>query len=123
MVASGSTILVDVESEGDMTLYLGSLGRLAGLDARALLPAHGAPIPDAAGLLAEYVRHRLWREERVAAALAERGRATARELVPTAYADTPPALFALAERSLVAHLVKLASDGRARRDGDEWHSR
>jgi glyoxylase-like metal-dependent hydrolase (beta-lactamase superfamily II)/8-oxo-dGTP pyrophosphatase MutT (NUDIX family) len=122
MVASGSTILVDTESEGDMTLYLASLGRLAALGARALLPAHGGPIPDAAGLLAEYVRHRLWREERVAAALAERGRATARELVPTVYADTPPALFGLAERSLLAHLVKLASDGRARRDGDEWLS-
>ena len=103
-----------------MRQYLASLDRLAGAGARALLPAHGGPIPDAAGKLAEYVRHRLWREERVAAALAERGRARARDLVPLAYADVPPSLFGLAERSLVAHLVKLAGDGRALCDGDEW---
>ncbi|HKE18261.1 MAG TPA: MBL fold metallo-hydrolase [Kofleriaceae bacterium] len=120
MVASGSTILVDPQSEGDMRLYLESLDRLARAGARALLPAHGAPIADPAGKLEEYVRHRLWREERVAAALAERGRARARDLVPLAYADVAPALVGLAERSLVAHLFKLAADGRARREGDEW---
>lgn len=122
MVASISTILVDTESEGDMRQYLDSLDRLAGQGARALLPAHGGPIPDAAGKLQEYVRHRLWREERVAAALAERGRARARDLVPQAYSDVAPALYGLAERSLVAHLVKLAGDGRARRDGEDWLS-
>ena len=120
MVASVSTILVDPESEGDMRLYLASLDRLARVGARALLPAHGGPIADPAGKLAEYVQHRLWREERVAAALAERGRARARDLVPLAYADVVPALFGLAERSLLAHLVKLADDGRATRDGEYW---
>jgi hypothetical protein len=84
------------------------------------LPAHGGPIADPAGKLEEYIRHRLWREERVADALAERGRARARDLVPLAYADLVPALFGLAERSLLAHLIKLAADGRARREGDEW---
>jgi endoribonuclease LACTB2 len=122
MVSSISTILVDAGSEGDMRQYLASLDLLAREEARALLPAHGGPIPDAAGKLADYVRHRLWREERVAAALVERGRARARDLVPLAYADVAPALHGLAERSLVAHLVKLAGDGRARRDGDEWLS-
>jgi len=123
MVASISTILIDPESEGDMRQYLASLDRLAGLGARALLPAHGGPIADPAGKLAEYVRHRLWREERVAAALAERGRSRARDLVPLAYADTAPALHGLAERSLLAHLFKLEADGRARREGDEWMTR
>lgn len=122
MLASGSTILIDAQAEGDMRLYLTSLDRLARSRARALLPAHGGPIPDADGAIAEYVRHRLWREERVAAALAGRGRSSARDLVPLAYADVSPALFGLAERSLVAHLVKLVADGRARRDGDDWLS-
>jgi endoribonuclease LACTB2 len=120
MVSSQSTILIDPESEGDMRLYLASLDRLAQLGARALLPAHGGPIPDPAGKLEEYVRHRLWREERVAAALSERGRASAAELVPLAYADVQPALYGLAERSLRAHLDKLVADGRARREGDQW---
>lgn len=119
MVASLGTILID-PSEGDMRDYLESLDRLARLGSRVLLPAHGIPIADPAGKLAEYVRHRLWREERVAAALAARGRARAADLVPLAYADVVPALYRLAERSLVAHLVKLAGDGKARLEGEEW---
>jgi glyoxylase-like metal-dependent hydrolase (beta-lactamase superfamily II)/8-oxo-dGTP pyrophosphatase MutT (NUDIX family) len=119
MVAGIGTILID-PSEGDMRQYLDSLARLAALAPRALLPAHGAPIADPAGKIDEYVRHRLWREERVAGALAARGRAAARDLTPEAYADVAPVLFGLAERSLIAHLVKLAGDGRARLVGDEW---
>ena len=120
MVASVGTILVD-PSEGDMRLYLESLARMAALGPGVLLPAHGAPIADPAGKLAEYVRHRLWREERVAAALAGRGRSTARDLVPLAYADTAPVLYPIAERSLISHLVKLAADGRARAvDDQQW---
>ena len=122
MLSSVSTILIDPSAEGDMRRYLDSLQLLAGAGARVLLPAHGGPIPDPAGKLAEYIRHRLWREDRVAAALAERGPARAADLVPLAYADVAPALFGLAERSLLAHLVKLAADGRARRTGDEWTS-
>lgn len=119
MVASVGTILVD-PSEGDMRQYLASLERMAALAPRVLLPAHGAPIADPAGKIAEYVRHRLWREERVAAALAARGRATARDLVPVVYADVAPAIYPIAERSLLAHLVKLAAEGRIRALGDQW---
>ncbi|HUS67135.1 MAG TPA: MBL fold metallo-hydrolase [Kofleriaceae bacterium] len=119
MVAGLGTILID-PSEGDMRQYLDSLAVLAAAAPRALLPAHGPPIADPAGKIAEYVRHRLWREERVAAALPARGRATARDLVPEAYSDVVPALFGLAERSLIAHLVKLAGDGRVRLVGDVW---
>lgn len=119
MVASVGTILVD-PAEGDMRLYLESLARMAALAPRVLLPAHGAPIADPAGKIAEYVRHRLWREERVAAALLARGRSRARELVPLAYADVAPVLYPIAERSLLAHLVKLAEDGRIRELGDQW---
>lgn len=119
MVASGSTILID-PSEGSMADYLDSLDRMAGAAPRALLPAHGPPIPDAGHTLAEYRRHRLWREQRVLDALAEVGPATARTLVPRAYADVSPALHGLAERSLISHLIKLADDGRARQDGEIW---
>ena len=118
MVASVGTILVD-PSEGDMRIYLESLARMAALAPRVLLPAHGAPIADPAGKLAEYIRHRLGREEEVFAALAGRGRSPARDLVPIAYRDTAPALHPIAERSLLSHLVKLAGDGRIRALGDD----
>ena len=46
------------------------------------------------------------------------GPAAPAELVPLAYPDVKPDLYALAERSLLAHLYKLVREGRAlERDG------
>lgn len=119
MVAGIGTILID-PAEGDMTAYLASLERMRWLAPRLLAPAHGPVITDADGKLREYVAHRLMREGRVIAAL-EAGKARAADLVPRAYADTPAPLWPLAERSLLAHLTKLARDGRARATDDgEW---
>ena len=89
-----------------------------------IYPAHGPVIPGGVAKLEQYLAHRLEREGRVAAALAAANRpATAAELVPLAYPDVSPALHGLAERSLIAHLLKLVQDGRAvRREGDRWAS-
>jgi glyoxylase-like metal-dependent hydrolase (beta-lactamase superfamily II) len=116
MVAGVGTILID-PVEGDMAEYLRSLERLLARPAGVLLPAHGPAIPDGPSKLREYIAHRLMRESRVLSALA--GRSDARgtepaELVPTAYSDTPRILWPLAERSLRAHLAKLAAEDRAR---------
>jgi glyoxylase-like metal-dependent hydrolase (beta-lactamase superfamily II)/8-oxo-dGTP pyrophosphatase MutT (NUDIX family) len=119
MVASIGTVVIDPD-EGDMRDYLASLVRMRGLGASALLPAHGGPIVDVAGKIDGYVAHRLWRERRVVEELTARGSATARELVAPVYVDVPAALHGLAERSLLAHLRKLADDGRVRVDGDRW---
>ena len=119
MVAGIGTILVD-PSEGDMTTYLDSLRRMKALAPRGLLPAHGNAIAAVAEKLDGYVRHRLWREARVVEALRRLGPAPARELVRLAYDDVPAAVHPLAERSLLAHLVKLEADGVAVRDGDAW---
>lgn len=116
MVAGVGTIIVDPD-EGDMADYLASLARMKALDARALLPAHGPALTDPVAKLDEYVRHRLWREARVAQALRARGQATAAELVPAVYDDVPAGLHGLAERSLLAHLLKLVKDGAARDAG------
>lgn len=119
MVAGVGTILVD-PSEGDMAEYLRSLAKMQALAPATILPAHGPVIADAAGKLREYIAHRHMREARVAAALADEPRSLA-ELVAVAYADTPSPMWPLAERSLLAHLIKLEHDGRARRDdGGRW---
>jgi endoribonuclease LACTB2 len=116
MVAGLGTILID-PSEGDMALYLASLERLLARPAAALLPAHGPILPDGPAKLREYLAHRRMREARVAAALSGAPQ-TLRELLPVAYGDTPTVLWPLAERSLLAHLVKLLRDGKAvERDG------
>lgn len=118
MVAGTGTILID-PPEGKMALYLRSLERLAGLGARLLYPAHGPPIGDPAGLAREYVAHRLMREAKVLAAV-QAGPGEVEALVPRAYDDTPPALYPLAARSLLAHLHKLAEDGRVALQGERW---
>jgi len=116
MVAGVGTILID-PSEGDMAVYLASLERLLARPQMTLLPAHGPALPDGHGKLSEYLAHRRMRESLVAAALRDTPR-TLGELVADAYRDTPRALWGLAERSLLAHLVKLAREQRATDAGD-----
>lgn len=122
MVAGVGTILID-PSEGDMAEYLDSLERLRARAERRLLPAHGPMIDDAHAKLTEYLAHRRMREDRVLAALSTGGRQRIDELVAIAYSDTPPILWPLAERSLLAHLDKLVREGRAQSAGDGRWSR
>jgi len=115
MVAGVGTILID-PSEGDMAVYFASLERLLARPQMTLLPAHGPAIPDGHGKLREYLAHRKAREARVVAALGEQPRSLA-TLVAEVYSDTPRMLWPLAERSLLAHLVKLVREQRAIDDG------
>jgi glyoxylase-like metal-dependent hydrolase (beta-lactamase superfamily II) len=120
MVASVGTILVE-PGDGDMTLYLASLRRMADLAPSVLLPAHGEPITDALGKLEGYVAHRLWRESKVLDALGEAsGPLDLATLVARVYDDVSPAIWPLATGSLEAHLLKLEAEGRARRTGGGW---
>jgi glyoxylase-like metal-dependent hydrolase (beta-lactamase superfamily II) len=121
MVAGVGTILID-PSEGDMAVYLASLERLLARPQMMLLPAHGPAIPDGHGKLREYLAHRRLREAKVVAALADEPRTLA-QLVPEVYSDTPRALWGLAERSLLAHLMKLMREQRAVDIGDGRWSR
>ncbi len=121
MVAGLGTILIDPD-EGDMAVYIASLEHLLTRPAGAILPAHGPMITDGHAKLREYLAHRRMREERVLGALTAAPQALA-DLVATAYADTNPAMWRIAERSLLAHLMKLAGEGRAQDTGDGRWSR
>jgi glyoxylase-like metal-dependent hydrolase (beta-lactamase superfamily II) len=122
MVATEGTILVDTR-DGDMRAYIEQLGRLRQLGARVALPAHGAPITEPALLFDYYVRHRLARESKILGALRTlRHGGTVAEVVPIAYADTPPAVWAIAALSTAAHLVKLEQDGLVAGDGRTWRA-
>jgi glyoxylase-like metal-dependent hydrolase (beta-lactamase superfamily II) len=121
MVASVGTILI-APGDGDMRVYLAQLERLARLDARVALPAHGEPIAEPTALFRQYVAHRLMREAKAIRALRRRAEGTsARELLPEVYDDVPEATWPLALLSLSAHLDKLVGDGVARvaREGPE----
>jgi glyoxylase-like metal-dependent hydrolase (beta-lactamase superfamily II) len=123
MVATEGTILVETH-DGDMALYLQQLARLRDLGSRCTLPAHGAPITEPALLFEYYIRHRLAREAKVQGALRSLGAAgaTADELVPLAYADTPQAAWGIAALSTAAHLVKLEREGLASFDGERYRA-
>ncbi|HEX3553295.1 MAG TPA: MBL fold metallo-hydrolase [Thermoanaerobaculia bacterium] len=110
LVAGLGTIVVD-PPEGDMDDYLASLARLADLHPRTLFPAHGPAIQNAVAKLREYIEHRLWREEKVAAAW-DQGLRTPGEMLPTVYEDVPKEAYPLAERQILAHLARLRKAGR-----------
>jgi glyoxylase-like metal-dependent hydrolase (beta-lactamase superfamily II) len=117
---SGSTVVI-LPPDGSMRLYLDSLHRLRTLPLTALLPGHGAVMPDAIGEIDRVIAHRLKREGKLVSGLLELGgAATLDELLPVVYADTPVALHALARYSLLAHLQKLLEERRVARVGDRW---
>lgn len=118
LVAGLGTILID-PGEGHMATYLAQLERLLALGVGAILPAHGPVVADGPAKLREYLAHRRMREGKVAAALGD-APAPLDALCAIAYADTPALLWPIAVRSLEAHLVKLAEDGRAIAVGDRW---
>lgn len=124
MVASVGTILI-APGEGDMQVYLAQLERLAALDASLALPAHGDPIDAPTDVFVRYVAHRLEREARVLAAVRGAGEigATAAELVPIAYADTPAHVWPIARLSLEAHVEKLEREGRVLRGPNDGRLR
>lgn len=120
MVAGVGTILVDAR-DGDMQQYVASLEAMRAREASQLLPAHGLPIADPAARLGFYLQHRREREGKVLAALSTFSRpASLDELLPHAYADTPPAAWPFARLSLEAHLIKLAREERAIARDERW---
>jgi len=112
------TVIID-PPEGDMADYIASLERLAGLGVETLFPAHGSPQGAAPRRIRALIAHRLERERKVAEALDGEPRSLA-ALVERAYADTSRELWPYAERSLLAHLLKLEREGRAVRTGETW---
>lgn len=122
-VMSWSTTVVS-PPDGDMAAYMASLARIAMRHDRLYLPGHGPPLPDPAPFVAALAAHRREREAKVFDALRAARRATAAELVPPVYGpELDPKLVPAAARSLLAHLIKLAAEGMAARDGDAFEAR
>jgi glyoxylase-like metal-dependent hydrolase (beta-lactamase superfamily II) len=96
---------------GALAGYLDALARLRERDLDVLCPGHGPPIWTPRERLSEYIEHRLDRERRLLAAIAE-GRRSTEELLDAAWSDVPEQLRPLAAVTLAAHLDKLAEEGR-----------
>lgn len=113
-IKSGSTVVVD-----DMSDYMATLERLAGLRVDRIYPGHGDLIDEPARVISEYIEHRLMREAAIVAALADGPREVS-DVVEVAYPGLDPALVPLAAQSTTAHLEKLVVDGVAETDGRTW---
>ncbi|NNF39950.1 MAG: MBL fold metallo-hydrolase [Woeseiaceae bacterium] len=118
-VIDGSTVVID-PPDGNMKAYLSSLQRLNALECAVLAPGHGELIRDPARAINWIIEHRLQREARVLAALQAHPDVSVQELVPHVYQDVDKTLYRLAERSLLAHLLKLLDDGAASRAAGRW---
>ncbi|MDP3984662.1 MAG: MBL fold metallo-hydrolase, partial [Acidimicrobiia bacterium] len=105
-IIGGSSVMIE-----DASAYMGSLQRLRGMDLDRLLPGHGPEMERPAEVVDWYLAHRRQREEEILAAVMA-GASTVEEVVEVVYAAVDRSLYPLAARSVVAHLTKLADEGR-----------
>jgi glyoxylase-like metal-dependent hydrolase (beta-lactamase superfamily II) len=110
-VMSWNTSIVS-PPDGDMAAYLDSLRRLMARDDRVFFGGHGPVLDNPQALMRAMLGHRLAREAAVLAAVAA-GAQTPAEIVDKLYADLDPRVKPAAERTVLAHLIKLKNEGRA----------
>ncbi len=108
-VMAWSTTVVS-PPDGNMADYMASLDRLIARSDRLLLPGHGPRLEDPAPYLQGLRAHRAAREARVLAALAQAGITPLETLLPDVYGTIDPVLVRGAQRSLLAHLLKLKDE-------------
>ena len=104
---------------GDMAAYFASLRRLLERDDALYLPGHGPPLAAPRALVEELLAHRTAREEALLLALGSRPQGT-RALTDALYSQVDERLRRAAERNVLAHLLKLRAEGRAREAEDGW---
>jgi glyoxylase-like metal-dependent hydrolase (beta-lactamase superfamily II) len=109
-VMGWSTTMV-APPDGDMAAYMASLRRLLRRGERLFLPGHGPAIADPVNHMRALLAHREARERAVLEAV-RLGAATAEAIVPALYPGLAAPLRRAAERSVLAHLLKLAAEGR-----------
>ncbi|WP_101296241.1 MBL fold metallo-hydrolase [Halegenticoccus soli] len=113
-VAEGSVVVG--APEGDVRAYLTALRRLHARDPSRLLPGHGPVIDDPRATLVRLIRHRLDRERRVLAAVRE-GASDPDAILDAAYDKDLGGVRDLARATVVAHVEKLAHEGKVALDG------
>ncbi len=118
IVGLGS-VLID-PPEGNMRDYLTSLERVRALpNLSVIFGGHGPAIANPYSKIAEYISHRLDREQNILEAVRD-GEGTPQQIVARVYTDVSPKAHGMAERAVTAHLEKLEADGRVVKDGAVW---
>ena len=118
-IINGSTVVID-PPDGSMTDYLASLQKLKSKKINAIAPGHGAVLDNVYEAIDWIIKHRLDREAKVTDKLLAHPSTSLASLVTFVYDDVDASLHPIAERSLLAHLLKLELDGRACNNADCW---
>jgi glyoxylase-like metal-dependent hydrolase (beta-lactamase superfamily II)/8-oxo-dGTP pyrophosphatase MutT (NUDIX family) len=122
-VMQGSTVVIN-PPDGDMAAYLQALSALMDEPADWLAPGHGFLVAEPRRVLQALIAHRLKREAKVLSAFAADGHGGSLDaLVTRVYDDVSPALHGMAQRSLLAHLLKLQAEGRVTEAEGDWSRR
>jgi hydroxyacylglutathione hydrolase len=115
----GGTVVIPASRGGDLVVYLESLRRVRDLKPARLLPAHGPMVEHPAALIDEYIAHRRERDAQILAAL-EDGPSARAEIVRRVYGALPDQLRSAAADTVLAHLIKLRSEGLVKEHDDSW---
>lgn len=115
----GWSTSVVVPPDGDMADYMASLEKLYAREDRIYYPAHGPAIAKPRQLVRGMIGHRRQRERQIVKLLGT-GPHSAEGLVPKMYAGVDRRLWPAAAQSVLAHLIELERQGRARRSGAAW---
>lgn len=122
-ILEGTTPVI-LPPDGNMRHYLDSLEKLQCLPLRYLAPAHGRVMDKPAQVIETLRRHRMRREQKTLSVVRQRsharGPSSLQELVVEVYDDVPSHLLPWAERTLLAHLIKLADDGAVVCEEERW---
>ncbi len=111
VIGTGSVVIAP--PEGNLIDYLKSLERMRDLpNLKHLCGSHGSAIFDAKAKIESYIAHRLEREQQILKAIGT-GAKTPEEIRKIVYQNLDERLFRLAEKSVEAHLEKLAAEARA----------
>lgn len=105
--------------DGDMGDFIESLTRMKALGVDWIYPGHFLPLNGGDEVIDRLLAHRAEREAAILAALSD-GPLTPEEIVARVYTDTAPALHALAQCSVLAHLELAEAKGATLRDGFRW---
>lgn len=119
-IMQGSTVVIN-PPDGNMATYLQSLQKLLQEPLDWLAPAHGFLLNEPHRVIRDLITHRLRREALVLRALAEAPEGLEETtLLARVYTPLLPALRPVAARSLQAHLIKLAEEGKADTHDGRW---
>jgi glyoxylase-like metal-dependent hydrolase (beta-lactamase superfamily II) len=118
----GGTIVIPASRGGDLTAYLESLRKVRALQPARLLPGHGSIVDHPAKLIDDYIEHRALRDRQILRALNDR-RATPAEIADRVYGSLPEQIRAAAADTVLAHLIRLRSEGAVSEHEGIWGAR